>query len=103
MGFFSWDCKECGHPMLCAQAIEDKNKWMTDVVVLLRDGTVFKGEYDGYGRVSGREIDDLECGAYHEHCWEKAGGTHEFTKGSVMSQDQGWFFDDNVHNIDPPK
>lgn len=103
MGFFSWNCKRCEHPMLSSMATEDKNKWMTEVVVLEKDGTLLKGEYDGYGRVNDRDInysDDPEC--YHRHCWEKAGKPIEHTEPSTNANDQGWFFEDNVHNINPP-
>jgi hypothetical protein len=102
MGFFSWNCKGCGHPMLCSEAVLDKNKWMNDVVVLCKDGTVMRGSYDGYGRVNEREIDDCSPECYHQHCWDKAGRPIEYTGESQMSSDQGWFFDDNTHNITQP-
>ena len=106
MGFFSWNCKVCGHPMLCSMATEHKNGWMERVVVIQPNGSILRGYYDGYGRVNDVEIEftyhthEPEC--YHEHCWEKAGKPVKYTGGSRASADQGWFFDDGEHNIDPP-
>jgi len=104
MGFFSWNCKGCGHPMLCeAAANESKNGWMKDVVAIEKSGSILKGEYDGYGRIGGHEIEDYEAECYHQHCWEKAGRPTEFTEVSSSASDQGWFFEDGTHNIDPPE
>lgn len=103
MGFFSWDCKACKHPMLSHYAIQDKNAWMTDVVVVGQRGEVTSGEYDGYGRVGGYEElgDNPEC--YHRACWELVGKPTEFTGGSRSSRDQGYFFGDNEHNFKKPE
>ena len=56
MGFFSWNCKACGHPMLSAHAINKINGWMSEIVVVTKHFSngkerIFSGEYDGYGRV----------------------------------------------------
>jgi len=102
MGFFSWDCKVCGHPLLCQDATEDKNEWMTQGVALIADGSILKGEYDGYGR-----LDEYDIGsnpeAYHEACYKLAGKPTEFEAPSRSSRDQGWFFEDNVHNMPEPQ
>jgi len=104
MGFFSWNCKVCGHPMLSHYAINEKNAWMNNVVVIEPDGSILKGEYDGYGRVNGREMglggNNAEC--YHRACWEKAGKPIDYTEGSESAADQGYFFDDPAHDMDPP-
>lgn len=106
MGFFSWDCERCGHPMLCDSAATEGNDWMTDVVVMQKNGSRLMGEYDGYGRVDGVEIDwsDGEPQCYHRDCWEADGrpGYHSACGGSTSSADQGWFFDDGEHNEDSP-
>ena len=49
MGFFSWDCKACGHPMIspCAVNEDEVNRWMTQGVVLGKDGSRIMGTYDG--------------------------------------------------------
>jgi len=101
MGFFSWDCESCGHPMLSPSATEDKNGWMSNCVALGENGSVLVGKYDGYGRLDGMEIDYIKPCVYHADCWvhkNKPGYTGE----SNDSGDQGFFFDDNVHNIESP-
>lgn len=103
MGFFSWDCKSCGHPMLSAGATEDKNGWMSNCVALTKNGSRFIGEYDGYGRLDDvdiSEIDDSPC-MYHHDCWTLA-GEPTYSGPSEGSADQGWFFDDNAHNVESP-
>lgn len=107
MGFFSWNCKGCGHPLLGPMATEDLNGWMTDGVVILEDGTILKGEYDGYGRLDNRDINEVsECGGepecWHHSCWIKAGKPTKWATGSEGSEDQGWFFSNGVHNIPDP-
>lgn len=72
MGMFSWDCHECGHPMLASRATNRVNQWMTDCVVITRTGRVVEGGYDGYGRLYGEDIrpespvwhDDLQRAKY---------------------------------------
>ena len=103
MGFYSWDCKVCGHPMLSVYALEDKNEWMNHVVVIEEDGSILQGEYDGYGRVDDEDIESYKPECYHEHCWELAGKPTKYTKGSRSARDQGYFFPDDHHNIEPPE
>ena len=111
MGFFSWNCNECKHPMLSKYAINDINSWMTNVVVIeAGSGRLMRGEYDGYGRVDGREIrlgewrdssdlvNDPCC--YHDACWVKADKPTSHVP-SESSDDQGFFFDDE-HNMEHP-
>lgn len=106
MGFFSWNCKYCGHPLLCAQATNEENKWMNKGVALSPDGSIVKGEYDGYGRLE--SYDSFECElndpveVYHEACWEAAGRPTEYSENSECSVDQGWFFDEGVHTFSVP-
>ena len=56
MGFFSWNCRGCGHPMLSDHKANKINRWMRDVVAVEHDGNVVKGGYDGYGRVGEGEL-----------------------------------------------
>jgi hypothetical protein len=103
MGFFSWNCVECGHPMLSPMAVNDVNEWMSRVTVIAKDGSILKGEYDGYGRVNGRELDwqdDPQC--YHDACWQKAGKPTEYTTPSENANDQGWFYDEGAHDMAEP-
>ena len=112
MGFFSWDCLKCGHPMLssyaigCAEDADEKcgkdNSWMKDVVAIYPNDNLIIGEYDGYGRIDGRDIMDsmydFSGTVYHQNCWERA-GKPGFTKPSEGSGDQGYFFGDHTHCI----
>mgnify|MGYP003151588660 CR=1 FL=1 len=116
MGFFSWDCRECGHPMLSEYATNHINNWMRDVVVVEHDGNIVKGEYDGYGRVffsGGWEDHELKYGTWtargnclnepscwHKACWELAGKPTNY-EPSAMSADQGYFFKDE-HDMEQP-
>jgi len=110
MGFFSYLCKECGHPLLCAQAADKGiNDWMTQAVALTPRGGRVIGAYDGYGSVGGCEdlgcedLDNTAC--LHEACWEVAGKPEWSHYGSVshFAPDQGWFFDDGAHDLIDPR
>jgi hypothetical protein len=104
MGFFSWNCNACGHPLLSHYVIEDRNEWMNHGVAILEDGSILKGEYDGYGRLNDHEIADYgEPEVYHEACWHLEGEPTEYDQPSESASDQGYFFDDNVHNFPEPK
>jgi len=104
MGFFSWNCKGCGHPMLSEGATNEDNAWMQDVVAMLDNGSRVTGKYNGYGRADGQEMDpygssEVEC--WHKACWEKA-ERPEYTGDSEPAEDQGWFFEDGAHDMDEP-
>jgi len=96
MGFFSWKCKVCGHSMR-AEYVTDHPE-LSQVVVIESDGSILRGEYDGYGRVitrCGAEQEFDSCGepeCYHLECWKKAGEPTKYTKGSDYAEDQGYFF-----------
>ena len=100
MGFFSWNCKCCGHPALCPQATNDVNQWMSNVVAVTKNGSVIKGEYDGYGRIDGHDLEE-PVDIYHQTCWKWAGKPRTFTGGSESARDQGWFFD-KEHDMPEP-
>ena len=121
MGFFSWNCNECDHPMLSQYAINDVNAWMHEVVVISPDSKeTLQGFYDGYGRVLatvGKEGDiaqhqkgqsihepgsDPEPSCYHLACWLKAGSPTKY-KPSEYSADQGYFFGPGVHDMPRPQ
>ena len=106
MGFYSWNCNRCEHPMLSDAATNEINNWMTNVVVIeAGSGSLLRGKYDGHGRVDGREIclgrnlENNPC-CYHDACWAKEGEPTSYIP-SKRSADQGFFFDDE-HNMDPP-
>lgn len=111
MGFFSWDCRGCGHPMLSVWATSPKNAWMREVVVVEHNGSIVVGEYDGYGRVGDHELkygpwtDNSTClnepGCWHKACWVKEGGPTDYAP-SVGSGCQGFFFDEGEHDMEEP-
>lgn len=109
MGFFSWDCVECGHPALSPKAVNNNkiNLWMTQVVVH-HDRHVYRGEYDGYGEVvgalGGLDLVDLDGEAClrHQACWEVQ-GKPGYSKPSRSSADQGFFFEDPDHAMARPQ
>lgn len=89
-------------------ATEDLNKWMTKVVVLKKNGAKIVGEYDGYGNVGHSEEDSDVFGygnpvAYHKACWLALGKPEFDGKPSEHASDQGWFFNDGIHNKPEPK
>jgi len=53
--------------------------------------------------VNDREIDYNEPECYHHACWELAGKPAKWSGESLSANDQGYFFEDNVHNHPEPK
>ena len=112
MGFFSWECNACHHPMLSHWATNEVNDWMQQVTVFMEDGSSFEGRYDGYGRVLDLDDDvkkqlhyELEPMCYHTACWlalEPEKRSEITYKPSDNAADQGFFFDDE-HNMGEPK
>jgi len=88
MGFFSWECPCCG------ESIKQGNDWMGKCVALSDDGSVVKGDYDGYGRIDGRlgtvELTDMDgkFALYHQKCYDLC-GRPAYTKPSGSADDQG--------------
>ena len=105
MGFFSYICHHCDHPLLCAPATtKDVNEWMSKAVVIAPDGDFHAGDYDGYGHVGGSECYEWEGGTvYHRACWEVSGKSLDFQGESDGAQDQGWFFADGEHDLPDPR
>lgn len=118
MGFFSWNCRGCGHPMLSDHKTNKINGWMRDVVVVESDGRLLMGDYDGYGRLTLGDDDDSasrepieinhmhgggdygEPGCWHRACWLVAGRPTGYAP-SESSVDQGFFFGDE-HDLEEP-
>lgn len=77
MGFFSYECKSCGHSILSSYSADPEiNEWMTEVVVLSDNGSRVIGEYGGYGDIGGGSSDGGMGGDavwLHKACWEVAG------------------------------
>jgi hypothetical protein len=107
MGFFSWQCKSpnCDCSVLSKWVTNDVNDWMTETVVVTAENKVFRGEYDGYGRViddpTFAPLDVLDSDdIYHEACWELAGSPTDNRGGSDAAADQGFFIDDGAWHRD---
>lgn len=106
MGFFSWNCKRCEHPLLSVYSASSINDWMIEAVALVPGGGMYVGSYDGYGRIDGADL-PLVIGAqepqvYHRACWELEGKPTEYTAGSENAADQGFFFD-HEHDVPDPR
>lgn len=89
MGYFSWDCKGCNH------SVREGHGWMGKAVVQGKDGSVVKGEYDGYGRISGDlggldSLGDIDGSfeLWHQTCF-KLMGRPEYSGPSRSARDQG--------------
>ena len=72
---------------------------MKNVVMVLPDDSILKGEYGGYGNVLGKggsecDLGDMihEASVYHAECWGAAGKPSEYQGLSGYAADQGWFF-----------
>ena len=95
MGFFSWNCRGCEESIKAPYDIPENIKWQNDCVLVREDKGPLNGQYDGYGRIDGRDAgmvdDDPEL--WHKKCWENA-GKPEYTGDSDYSSDQGFFYDD---------
>jgi len=86
MGFFSLECKECGHPLLSCYATNDINMWMQNGVAITKNGDTIKGQYDGYGRLDGQDM------AYVQLPMKGNESHPEFTgKASCLINDEPYF------------
>lgn len=95
MGFFSWECVRCH---LSATPNAD---WSQRIVVITRDGQLFKGDYDGYGRIEDIELMEYEpFSLYHELCWNLVDRPGKFTQESPAAGDQGYFCYEPDYQLD---
>jgi hypothetical protein len=81
---------------------------MIQAVAITPDGSLLKGEYDGYGSLhspSGAEFSDAVghiTTVWHRACWEAAGKPDDYRGESAYAEDQGWFFADGAHDMPEP-
>lgn len=96
MGFFSKTCAKTHLPVLSSMREEPR---LSIVAALLPNGTVVIGDYDGYGRVNGQDVRELDG----EWIWEKVkfilrqhydGEKYEDVGPSHDERAQGWFMAD---------
>ncbi len=92
MGFFSWNCKECGKSIRSEYSTCKYDEWMKFAVAKTAGGKTFIGEYNGYGRMDGISLTEREFTLYHNHCWENA-GRPEYQGLAENAEDQGFFVD----------
>lgn len=93
MGFFSWNCRVCGHSIMNPYAFGDM-PWLNEAVALFPDGTRLTGRYDGYGRIAGRRTEwGVEVELMHQKCWREQ-GERGYEKTSPSARGQGHFYDD---------
>lgn len=110
MGFFSQECERCHKSILSPYSISQTNAWMSVVVVLYPDNNIFKGIYDGYGRVEingGKTIVEDAVGwdnqVWHAACWELDGKPTTYTHASQAAADQGYFYNEEDYDIPDPR
>ena len=81
MGMFSWECKGCGEE-LCTPEIG---------IAKEDEFTMVSGEYDGYGRFGGAELDSFELAVWHLECYKKATPEEQADlEPSESAKDQGF-------------
>ena len=88
MGFFSWNCEVCNKSLKSIYATTDTRE--IDSVAIMPDGSLIKGEYDGYGSIGAYDIVDRPQ-VYHLNCWLQAKLPMEYVKESDDAEDQGYF------------
>jgi len=99
MGFFSQDCIECGDSIIAPYDMPAGMEWQNKAVVFTPNGSMLRGDYDGYGAVGydadgmGRYDIGMDNTVYHERCWEAAGKPMEYRGPSDGADDQGFFYD----------
>ena len=110
MGFFSRKCEVCGESVKAPYDIPKELEWQTKIVVVLPDGVMMGGNYDGYGRIETPEIvnstpfelpkyGEPQADWYHDRCHEGAGSPSKYTGGSEDAPDQGFFYGDRGYEL----
>ena len=100
MGFFSWKCKVCGHSILSPYHLTPDIRWMNDATIILENGTILTGCYDGYGRIDGTEFDlDCQPAVFHLRCWKAVRSPRRYPGPSECADDQGFFYGQEEHRM----
>jgi len=94
MGFFSWNCKQCGESIKAPYDVPEGMEWQNDCVLVREDKDPLIGEYDGYGRIDGFDLTGLpgDPELWHENCWMNE-ERPLYTGPSDYADDQGFFYD----------
>lgn len=96
MGFFSWNCKQCGESIKAPYNLPKDIGWHNDAVVITEGSNIYRGSYDGYGSINGVDFcfDTVpHPEMWHDKCWFEAGSPLEFSGASDYARDQGFFYD----------
>ena len=105
MGFFSWKCAKSNKPVMADIGVRN-SPWAfaSRVVVLFKNGSVVRGDYDGYGRVHGDAT--VELVDIPESHWRMViedfydNETFDQLQPNKYDPGQGWFYDDqDLQNI----
>ena len=96
MGFFSWRCAKSDKPVMAEVAVRGTPwEFASKVVVLFKNGDRISGIYDGYGRVDGFELLDVD-----ERSWRMViekfynNETFDALPQNKYDQGQGFFYND---------
>jgi len=109
MGFSSWECNGCGHPLLSEWVTTEVNAWMKHAVVVTPQKTTIEGRYNGYAHVETPQLEEVlilpnegdPC-VWHKACWNKAGQPTAYAP-STPAMDQGYFFNQTTgHQMEEP-
>jgi len=99
MGFFSWQCAKSKKPVMADVGVRNTPwQFASKVRVLLKDGSVIRGNYDGYGRVIGDG--NIELVELPESQWRMVieqyydGETFDQLNKNGYDQGQGFFYSD---------
>lgn len=99
MGLFSYLCEGCQVSIKAPFGLKKKHAWMNECVAVLENGSILKGEYDGYGKVDGIDLNLAPACWWHKECWDMAcREEREFDGPSIYAEDQGYF--DNLDDED---
>ena len=113
MGLFSFICKKCDTSVI--RHTGKDTCWKGFGTMIMPDGEIFEGVYDGYGRLGGEEI-PLVFGPVHQPKWDdylfQGSGYHTacyltmeppptYDGPSEPAEDQGPFYDKDVDHIEP--
>lgn len=91
MGYFSWSCEHCSQS-LRAPGVGEPH--LNEGVAILENGSIIKGNYNGYGVLGPADLRDHQPQVYHAKCWEGAGKPTDWEHESDGADDQGFFVDD---------
>ncbi len=96
MGFFSWQCAKSEKPVMAELAVRGSTwEFASDVIVLFKNGDRISGRYDGYGRVDGFELVDLDESRWRMVIWRYYNEeTFDQLPQNKHDPGQGYFYSD---------